>query len=123
MEKEEQRKNSRALSGFKEHNIMLSKEYTTKSRITKMFPNEIIEEQYRALGYFIDLAFPVHKLGSEADENGHMDRSEAKKKKDKKQWKKKLVSQLSELIQTRKILIFLLKLPKYKITMFNKPKK
>ena len=85
MEKEEQRKNSRALLGFKEHNVMLPKEYSTKSKIMKMFPNEIIEEQYRALGYFIDLAFPVHKSGLEADENGQMDRSEAKKKKDKKQ--------------------------------------
>ena len=80
MEKEKQRKNFRALLGFKEHDIMLPKEYSTKSKIKKLPLNEIIEEQYRVLGYFIDLAFPVHKLGLEVDENGHMDRSEAEEK-------------------------------------------
>ena len=45
-----------------------------------MFSNEIIENQYKALGYFIDLAFPVHQLGLKVDENGHMDRSEAEEK-------------------------------------------
>ena len=84
MEKEEQRKNFRALLGFKEHDIMLPKELSTKLKIKKMFPNEIIEEQYKALGYFIDLAFPVHKLDLEVDENGHMDRSKADEKKRQK---------------------------------------
>ena len=37
-----------------------------------MFPNEIIEQQYKVLGYFIDLAFPIHKLGLEVDENGQI---------------------------------------------------
>ena len=45
-----------------------------------MFPNEIIEEQYKVLGYFIYLAFPVHKLGLEVAENGYIDRSEAEEK-------------------------------------------
>ena len=49
-------------------------------KIKKMFSNEIIEEQYYVLGYYIDLAFPVHKLSIEIDENGHMDRSEAEEK-------------------------------------------
>ena len=76
MEKEEQRKSFRALLGFKEHDIILPKEYSTKSKMKKMFPNEILEEKYRVLGYFIDLAFSVHKLGLEVNKNGHMDRSE-----------------------------------------------
>ena len=80
IEKEEQRKKFRALLGFKEHDIMLPKEYSTKPNIKKTFPNEIIEEQCRVLGCFIDLAFPVHKLGLEVDENGHIDRSEAEEK-------------------------------------------
>ena len=80
MEKEEQRKNFRSLLVFKGHDIMLPKEYSTKSKIKKMFPNEIIEEQYRVLGYFIDLAFPVHKLDLEVDENSHMDRFETEEK-------------------------------------------
>ena len=49
-------------------------------KINKMFSNEIIEEQYYVLGYYIDLAFPVHELGIEIDENGHMDRSKAEEK-------------------------------------------
>ena len=59
---------------------MLPKEYSTKSKIKKMFPNEIIEEQYKVLGYFTDLAFAVHILGLDVDENGHIDRSEANEK-------------------------------------------
>ena len=73
-------KNFRAPLGFKEHDIMLPKEYSTKSEIEKMFPNEIIEQQYKVLGYFIDLACPVHKLSLEVDKNGHTDRSEAGEK-------------------------------------------
>ena len=80
IEKEKQRENFRALLGFKEHDIMLPKEYSTKSKINKMFRNETIEEQCKVLGYFIDLAFPVHKLGLEVDENGHIDRYEAEEK-------------------------------------------
>ena len=45
-----------------------------------MFPNGITEEQIRVLGYFIDLAFPVDKLGLELDENGYMDRYETEEK-------------------------------------------
>ena len=77
MKKEEQRENFRVALVFKEHDIMLAKEYSTKSKIKKMFPTEIIEEQDKALGYSIDMAFPVHKLGIEIDKKGHIDRPEA----------------------------------------------
>ena len=43
--------------------------------------------------------------------------------KDKKQYKINLVENLLELIQLKKILIFLLKLAKYKITLLNQLKK
>ena len=43
-----------------------------------MFSNEIIEDEYKVNKYFIDLIFPVHKLGIEIDENAHMDRSKFK---------------------------------------------
>ena len=43
-----------------------------------MFPEEIIEEQDKALGYSIEMAFPVHKLGIEIDKKGHINRPEAK---------------------------------------------
>ena len=46
-----------------------------------MFKNQIINEQYRVKNYFNDLVFPVHKLGIEIDENGHLDRSEIKEQK------------------------------------------
>ena len=59
---------------------MQRKEYSMNLKIKKMFSNEIIEEQYYVLGYYTDLAFPVHKLGIEIDENSHMDRSKAKEK-------------------------------------------
>ena len=80
IQKHKQRENFRATLEFKEHD----KEYSTKLKIKKMFPNEIIEEQYKILGYFIDLAFPVHKLSLEVDENGHIDRSEAEEKQKQK---------------------------------------
>ena len=35
-------------------------------------------EQYRVKIYFIDLFFPIHKLGNEIDENGHIDRFQIK---------------------------------------------
>ena len=53
-----------------------------------MFPNEIIEEQYNVLRYYIDLAFPVHTLGLEIDENDDIDRSEAKEKEKQKSRKR-----------------------------------
>ena len=72
----ENRENFRPLLGFKEHDIMLPKEYSTKSKIKKMFLNEIIEVQYKT--------FPVPKLGVGLDGNGHIDRSEAEEKKRQK---------------------------------------
>ena len=50
-------------------------------RIKKIFKKQTIIEQHRVEKYFIDLFFPVHKLGIEIDENGHLDRSEIKEQK------------------------------------------
>ena len=50
-----------------------------------MFSNEIIEEQYYVLGFYIDLGFPVYKLGIEIYENGHMDRSKDEEKESQKE--------------------------------------
>ena len=80
IENEKQRENVRATLVFKEHAIMLTKEYSTKLKIKKMFPNEMIEEQYKVLGYFIDSAFLVLKLSLEVDENGYIDSSEPEEK-------------------------------------------
>ena len=121
MEKEEQRENSRTRLGFREHDIMQRKEYSMKLKIRKMFPNEIIEEQYDALGHYIDLAFSVHKLGIE--KNGHMDTSEAKEKERQKAIEKETGFTIIRINQTKKVLMILLKLAKYKITLLNQPKK
>ena len=80
MEKEKQKEHFRAVLGFKEHEIMLTKEYSTKLKIKRIFPNEIIEEQYKVLVYFIDLAFLVHNLSLEIDLGGHIERFEAEEK-------------------------------------------
>ena len=39
-----------------------------------MFSNEIMTKQYRVKKYFIDLVFPIHRLGIKIDENNHTDR-------------------------------------------------
>ena len=80
IEKENQRENFRSLLGFKENGIFQRKEYSVTLKIKKVFPNEIINEQYKVNKYFIDLIFPVHELGIDIDENGHMDRCEIKKR-------------------------------------------
>ena len=54
------------------------------SKIKKIFKNHIINEQYRVDKYFIDLVFPVHKLGIEIDENNHSDRCKIKEGKREK---------------------------------------
>ena len=46
-----------------------------------MLPNEKINDQYKVDKNFIDLVFPVNKLGIEVDENNHIDRCEVKEKK------------------------------------------
>ena len=50
----------------------------------KVFPNEIINDQYKVNKYFIGLVLPVHKLGIEIDENGHIDRCKIEEQKRQK---------------------------------------
>ena len=78
-----------------------------------MFPNEIINDKVNKC--FTDLVFPVHKLGIEVDENGHLDRCDIKEQERQKIIKKRLGLRLLELILTKKTLIFLMKLVKYKV--------
>ena len=81
LDKEGQRQNSRIILGFKENEIYERKQYSIVKRIKKIFKKQTIIEQYRVEKYFIDLFFPVHKLGIEIDENAHLDRSEIKEQK------------------------------------------
>ena len=82
--------------------------------IKKFFPNEIINDQYRVNKYFIDLTFPVHKLGIEIHENGHMDRSKTEEQKRSKLIKEETGFEIIRINPDKKILIFLIKLVKYK---------
>ena len=84
MEKVNQRDNFRILLEFKENDIFPRKEYSITLKIKKIFPNEVITDQYKVNKYFIDLVFPVHKLGIEIDESGHTDRSKIEEQKRQK---------------------------------------
>ena len=81
LDKEDQRRDFRILLGFKENEIYERKEHSIVKRIKKIFKKQTIIEEYRVEKYFIDLFFPVHKLGIEIDENGHLDTSEIKEPK------------------------------------------
>ena len=62
----------RSKLGFKQHDIILSKEQSVISK-TKLFSIEKILPQHGILGYKIDLYFPEHKLARKVDEKGHTD--------------------------------------------------
>ena len=47
IEKRNQRDNFRILLAFKENDIYQSKEYSISLKIKKVFPNEIIDDQYK----------------------------------------------------------------------------
>ena len=107
MEKEEQRKNSTAILGFKEHDIILTKEQLVLESIMDAFEGENMQTQYSVLGYKIDLYFHKYKLSIEIDELGHKDRKNNQKIRRQKALKKNFVVSLSESILMKKILIFL----------------
>ena len=118
LDKEDQKQNFRILLGFKENEICERKEYSSVRRIKKIFTKQTIIEQYRVEKYFIDLFFPVHKLGIEIDENGHLGRSENKEQKREQSIKNPELI-LSELILIKKTLILMTKLVKYKILFMS----
>ena len=57
IEKVNQRDNFRIILGFKENDIYQSKEYSTSLKIKKVFPNEIIDDQYKVNKYLLILFF------------------------------------------------------------------
>ena len=81
LDKEDQRQDFRILLGFKENERYERKEYSIVQKMKKIFKKQTIIEQYRVEKYFIDCFFPVHILGREIDENGHLDRPEINKQK------------------------------------------
>ena len=87
-------------------------------RIKKIFKKQTIIEQFRVEKYFVDLFFPVHKLGIEIDENGHLHRLEIKEQKREQRIKKPELI-LLELILINKILILMMKLVRFKILFMS----
>ena len=53
---------------FKQDDMILTKEQSVISKITKLFGKEEILVQHSVLEYKIDLYFPKHKLAIEVDE-------------------------------------------------------
>ena len=56
-EKNNQRDNFRSLLGFKENEIYQSKKCSTLLKIKRIFPNEIMSEQYKVNKYLLILLF------------------------------------------------------------------
>ena len=55
--------------------MILKKEQTVLQSIKDVFEGEVMQTQYTAIGYKIDLYFHKHKLAIEVDELGHVDRN------------------------------------------------
>ena len=64
--------------------MILSKEQSMASKITKFFSNGKIRLQHNVLEYWIDLYFPKHEFVIGVDEKGHTDTDKRKEK-----WKKR----------------------------------
>ena len=65
----------RTILGFKQHNVILTKEQSVLMNHKSSFEAEICETRYSVLGYRIDLDFSNHKLPIEIDENDHSHRN------------------------------------------------
>ena len=67
--------------------------------------------------------FPELKVAIEVDEKGHTDRDEEKENEREEKIKKNLDVNLLELVFMQKIMIFLLRLVKKRVTLLNQIKK
>ena len=120
--------------------------FEVKSKIGKLFMNEIIYEidpyfyghykeeikvdknERKYILFKIDVYFTEYLLAIEIDEQNHEGRDlifEKKKKKDKRHYKKNLIWYLLELIQVtqKEVMIQTMKLAKYKYLLVNLKKK
>ena len=61
--------------GFKQYDVILTKEQSVLTKIISSFDGEIMQTRYNYLTYRIDLYFHDYKLSIEIDENGHIDRN------------------------------------------------
>ena len=58
--------------GFKQYDIILTKEQSLLTKIMSSFEGENTQTQYNILNYRIDVYFHDCKLAIEIDENGHI---------------------------------------------------
>ena len=66
----------RSKLGFKQHDLIMTKEQSLLTRITEIFASKKILAQHFVLSYRIDLYLPKNKLAIEVDEKGRKDRDE-----------------------------------------------
>ena len=71
----------RARLGFKQYDVILTKEQSVLTRIMSSFEGKNMQIQYNVLGYGIDLYFYNYKLAIEIDENGQMKKMKQMKQK------------------------------------------
>ena len=61
--------------GFKQYDVIITKEQSVLTKIMSSFEGENMKTQYNVLSYRIDLYFHDYKLAIEINENGHGDRN------------------------------------------------
>ena len=108
--------------GFKQYNLILTKEQSVITAIVRSFEGENMQTQYNLLGYRNDLYFHDYKRAIEIDEYGWNDRSIFYEIERQKQQNKNLVLSLLELILTKKNSILLELSVKYLNTLNNQLK-
>ena len=65
----------RTILGFKQYDVILTKEQSVLIKIMSSFEGKNMQTQYKVLSYRIDLHFHDYKLAIEIDENGPSDRN------------------------------------------------
>ena len=105
--------------GFKQYDVILTKQQSVLTRIMSSIEGENMQVQYNVLSDRIDLYFHDYKLAIEIDENGHSDRNIDYEIKRQKSIEQELGCSLLDLILTKKNLIFLELSMKYLETLNN----
>ena len=93
--------------GFKQYDVILTKEQSVLTKIMSSFEEENIQTQNNVLNYRIDLYFHDHKLAIETDENGHSDRNIDYEIKRQKAIEQELGCKLIRIDLDKKTLMFL----------------
>ena len=65
----------RARTGFKQYDVILTKDQSVATKIVSILEEEDMKKQYYFLIYRNDLNFHDYKLAMESDENGHIDKN------------------------------------------------